>query len=323
METKPLGVLLMMCGLPGSGKSVYAEKRNKINLSGESKIFSSDALRKEMFGDENEQGTPKEKEKLFVELHKRIKTWLSEGKIAIYDATNLNKRRRIAFLKEVNEICRYKECIFMAAPYEFCLENNKKRDRVVPEKVIKKMYMNFQPPHVSEGWDRIEVIFNEGIGAEDYISNVSNKLKVIENFDQCNQHHALTLDKHMIKTYEYLKGTCPDDSRLQVAGLFHDIGKPFTQTKFNSKGEDDGNCHYYQHHCVGAYDVFFQGYRKSKHYIISNESLLDISNLIFYHMHPYLSWKQSEKAKEKDRKLLGNEFFERVMKLHEADVAAH
>ena len=40
-------------------------------------------------------------------------------------------------------------------------------------------------------------------------------------------------------------------------------------------------------------------------------------------MHPYMSWKSSEKAKMKDWMLLGDEMFNDILLLHEADVAAH
>ena len=42
-----------------------------------------------------------------------------------------------------------------------------------------------------------------------------------------------------------------------MAALLHDQGKIMTKSRINSKGEDDGNCHYYQHHCVGAYNSIF------------------------------------------------------------------
>ena len=47
------------------------------------------------------------------------------------------------------------------------------------------------------------------------------------------------------------------------------------------------------------------------------------ANLIYYHMHPYLSWSQSNKAKNKDKYLIGKQMFSDVMLLHEADVKGH
>ena len=79
----------MLVGLPGSGKSTISNE-----LNGE--VFSSDALRKELWGDENTQG---DNTLLFNELHKRIEKGLKEGKNCIYDATNINAKKRIQFLQ--------------------------------------------------------------------------------------------------------------------------------------------------------------------------------------------------------------------------------
>lgn len=50
---------------------------------------------------------------------------------------------------------------------------------------------------------------------------------------------------------------------------------------------------------------------------------LYIANLIYYHMHPYMSWKQSEKSMMKDRRRIGETMYQDIMRLHEADLAAH
>lgn len=56
----------MMIGLVGSGKS---EQAKKLAAKYDAEIFSSDALREEMFGDVNHQTN---NDVLFKELHKRI-----------------------------------------------------------------------------------------------------------------------------------------------------------------------------------------------------------------------------------------------------------
>lgn len=84
METSTKPVLVMMVGLPASGKSTIA-----YNLAKENNyiVFSSDALREELYLDINDQTHNHE---LFVELHKRIKTALKECNNVIYDACNLS-----------------------------------------------------------------------------------------------------------------------------------------------------------------------------------------------------------------------------------------
>lgn len=53
------------------------------------------------------------------------------------------------------------------------------------------------------------------------------------------------------------------------------------------------------------------------------ERALYIASLINWHMRPYISWSQSEKSKQRDRILIGEQMFEDIIKLHEADVSAH
>ena len=315
--------VIMLVGLPGSGKSLFAQdfkEGQKEEFGRDWEIFSSDAMRKELFGDENIQGTPENRELIFSTLFKRIKKHLLDGKDAIFDATNLNKRRRIHFIKQLENVPCNKGCILIATPYEECLQNNSSRSRVVPEEVIKRMYMNFQPPHKSEGWDWIDIQYPSVMTPID--TNVAKKWK---DYDQGNIHHSLSLGEHMLRAYWKLdKALFWNDMNLRYATLWHDIGKPFTRTKINKKGEIDGENHYYQHHCVGAYDSLFYCISDDNAFLYSDfDDILDVSNLIYYHMHSYMTWRLSEKAMTRDKELLGEEFFERVMLLHEADDAAH
>ena len=55
----------------------------------------------------------------------------------------------------------------------------------------------------------------------------------------------------------------------------------------------------------------------------TRDDMLYIANLIYYHMHPYMSWRQSESAMKKAKKQLGEQMFDDIMLLHEADEAAH
>lgn len=50
---------------------------------------------------------------------------------------------------------------------------------------------------------------------------------------------------------------------------------------------------------------------------------LYVAQLVQWHMRAYLAWEHSEKAMQKDRKLLGETLFNDICLLHEADLAAH
>ena len=309
-------IFIMLIGIAGSGKSTWAKQYGY-----KSAIHSSDSIREELFGDEGHECTSAENEKVFNLLHSRVKEDLLNGKDVIYDATNLNKKRRIHFLKELKDIPCLKQCILFATDFDRCLEQNKKRERQVPEEVLWKMYTSYQPPHRSEGWQNISIVYNV-----DFTKYPANKADITtKDFDQENEHHALTLDKHMLMAGKYVSEKT-NNIAVRCATAFHDLGK----LKTKSRGED-GQCHYYNHHCVGSYDSMFYvsgGYldltKKSGINIeYLDDTILEISNLIYYHMHPYMSWKHSPKVRERDKKLLGDAMFNKIMLLHEADLAAH
>lgn len=308
--------LFMMVGLPGSGKSTYADYI--ITDHGKPIIHSSDKLREELYNDINNQDNNSE---LFQELHKRIKEDLRNKKDVVYDATNISKKRRISFLNELKNIPCIRICILIMTPIEDCIEFDLKRKRTVSENVIYRMLKNWNPPYYDEGFDNIILITNtnkEDTSRWSLVTLFEGDCG-IDNFNQENKHHSLTLGKHCRKTADYILKNDPNNLPLQMAALLHDIGKIITKSKLNTKGEVDGDFHYYQHHCVGAYESIFY----AKHFGFSEEEILYISNLIFFHMHPYLSWKQSKNAENKQRIQLGEKMYNDIILLHEADVKAH
>lgn len=299
---------VMLCGLPASGKSTYCDKYkyNKDYI-----ILSSDEVRKEL-GDINDQS---KNEEVFNILHRRIKDNLRDGKSVCYDATNLSRKRRVAFLRELKNITCKKICVLVATPYEMCVAQNFKRDRRVPVEVIWNMYKSFNVPCEQEGWDEIIVHYPNEEWKE-YYGNIADHVNELFDFDQENHHHALTLGVHMKKAGNYLLDVLRKESDIVHAAFTHDIGKVDTKEFKNGNGEPTEEAHYYNHHCLGAYKSLFFEYP-------SRVNKMYVSLLIELHMKPYLEWKQSEKAKEKDWKFFGDKTFDDVMMLHEADLWAH
>lgn len=306
-----MATLYMLIGLPGSGKSFYAK-----SLSEETGaiIHSSDAIREELLGSEEDQS---ESPKVFELLHCRVKKDLGDGRDVIYDATNINSKRRKAFLQELIKYDCKKIAIFIATPYEKCLERNNTRNRKVPEHVIKRMYMSFNVPCIQEGFDEVRVIYPEDINFV-FMYNIIHKCYKISHD---NPHHTLSIGGHLDRASEiflmnYLEETSwKINSILYVATLMHDIGKPFTKTFVDSKGETTSIAHYYNHNNVGAYDIFFVS--------IPEEIKIDVALLIQYHMNYFISWKQSGRAENRDRTFLGERLAKMLDILHACDVAAH
>lgn len=305
-------IFYMTIGLPGSGKSTYVKRMNDVV------IHSSDNIRKELFGDINDQA---HNEEVFRTLHKRIIKDLSKGKNVVYDATNINYKRRMEFLKSLNRIHCEKIALLFMTPIHVCITRNMMRERKVPEDVIMRMYYNFYIPYYYEGWNDIRVISSIEKEERQYINSLMFGATGLIYINQYNPHHSLTIGEHCIKTQnnvrKLMKVNHSDNFlymgfALDEAALLHDIGKVKTMTFINSNGEQTEVAHYYQHHLVGAYDSFF---------IESDVDVLERAILIQWHMQPYNFEKQ--KTIDKYKKLWGERLFNSIMLLHEADKMAH
>lgn len=310
---------IMMVGLPGSGKST---KAHELSCLYNCPVFSSDSIREELTG--SEECLDRDNE-VFQILHTRVKEYLinhqGENKFVVYDACNIGYKKRMAFLQELKKIDCRKVCYFVWTPYTMCLENNKNRNRVVPEYAIKRMYKNIYIPQYYEGWDYIII--------DDKRAKIKNRTITdlfydeyygLCNIDQENPHHTLSIGDHCIACYMNTLSTTMDqpDFNLSIAALLHDIGKAFTKDFFDSKGEPCDHAHYYQHHLVSAYDAveFLEG--------MSNHDKLEILALIQWHMFPYF-WEKDNNTKMqlKYRRLWGEKLHNKIMALHKADKEAH
>jgi predicted kinase len=85
----PAGVLVMLVGAPGSGKS-YLARRIVDRLGAD--IVQTDALRKQMFREPRYTG--KEHAAVYAEAHRRLERLLKAGHTVVFDATNLAERPR-------------------------------------------------------------------------------------------------------------------------------------------------------------------------------------------------------------------------------------
>ena len=313
---KELPVLYMMVGLAGSGKSTYS---NKLSKSKNIEVFSSDELRKELYGDVNFMDKNGE---LFTELEKRIKNTLSLGNSAIYDATNISAKKRVAFLKYISKIACKKVCVIIYSTYEDCIKNNNNRERKVPDYVIENMMKSWNTPYYGEGWDEIKVEYtHDNFNGEQYAWLLHFPFNHMD-FDQENSNHRLTLGKHCMGARIYISENESVASKykkvLILAAMYHDCGKPFCKSFYNTKRELTEQAHYYNHENVGAYMIL----ELLRVYRLSDIEGLQISVLINYHMRPYFAW-DSKKAYNRDLQVLGQEMIDSVKLILDADLSAH
>ncbi len=147
-------VLIVMCGLPASGKSTYSE------WLAESGVFcavSTDGIRGELYGDENIQGDGKT---VFAIAHARIEDLGKDGNNVIFDATNTTAKTRKELIQKMRPHFDIIICKWFSTPFATCVARNEERERQVPFDVMKRMALYFQPPTLDEGFDIVEEIKN-------------------------------------------------------------------------------------------------------------------------------------------------------------------
>ena len=299
--------LIVMVGIPGSGKSYRAGIYAKYN---DVKILSSDTYRKQLFGDENDQT---HNEAVFQALYKDACKFITEGKDVIIDATNttLKARKRIfAELKKVLPLCTEIIAWVVATKVEICVHRDKDRDRTVGMNIINKFIGSFQFPQKFEGFTSIWIDeYREGVLPVFNYDFFTGMVSYMEDYDQNNPHHIDTLGVHCRKVAENYSIRSPE----YAAGMLHDIGKIMTQSF-----DDKSVAHYYNHDNYGAYMV-----ASSLNIIpVTNDTTWDdIFEILFYinyHMRAHNNLCGA-KAEKKYRTLFGDDRFDRLMQFGEYD----
>lgn len=149
--------LYILIGVPGSGKSTYAEELFQKNERGTA-LVSSDQIRKSLYGNESCQDNPK---KVFAIAHQATIDQLTRGYDVIFDATNIYARdREDLILKvcfEVKKPVRF-VAIYFDTPISECIKRQDLRERKVPTKVIEKMGRQMEKPTFQEGFDIIQTV---------------------------------------------------------------------------------------------------------------------------------------------------------------------
>jgi len=143
------GTVVLAIGLPGSGKSAWFKRHNITPLS-------SDLLRALLFDDATEQ---RYQDLIFSNLRSMLKARLIARRPMNYvDATNLTPHERHSWIKLAKDYGYEVQAVFFDVPVEVCLERNRKRERVVPEDVMRRMAGKLKPPTFEEGFAKITVV---------------------------------------------------------------------------------------------------------------------------------------------------------------------
>ena len=141
--------IVVLVGLPGSGKSTYLERSRVTPIS-------SDLMRQLLADDATDQTIHG---RVFNCMRYLLRHRLAIGRPVTYvDATHLTPEERKPYI----DIARWYGCdaeaLFFDVPVEVCMERNRGRARVVPEEAMQLMAAKLIQPSVDEGFSRVTVV---------------------------------------------------------------------------------------------------------------------------------------------------------------------
>jgi predicted kinase len=146
--------LIMMIGIPGSGKTTYSKDLSK---EYNAKVISSDKVRQTYVGiKEND---------VFPTVFRLCIEELKENRNVILDATHITpkvRKRTFDALDEFN-VPYEKVAVYVDTPVDVCVRRVEKRNQdpnelFLPLEVITSYGNNIVPPSLSEGFIDIKVI---------------------------------------------------------------------------------------------------------------------------------------------------------------------
>lgn len=144
--------VIVLVGLPGSGKSTYIKQYNLPALS-------SDALRQLLADDETDQSIHG---RVFAAIRYLLRQRIAIGRPVTYiDATHLTPAERRPYVVMGRRLGFQVEALFFDVPPEVCKQRNRSRPRVVPDEVIDAMAARLVRPSRAEGFARVWVIKQE------------------------------------------------------------------------------------------------------------------------------------------------------------------
>jgi predicted kinase len=169
--TKPS--LVIMVGLPGSGKSTWIIK-NKPKWSNTA-VVSSDLLRKEVLGDVNNQDYNSYIWQLITQI---TIAYLKKGTNVVLDSTNTDIEKRKEFIKEIESEVDFKK---FAIVFKISPEESKRR---IAKDILNKINRANVPEVVEYGYgdnNRVYVKIEGGDEVTDYVAEWCDIVTKVED----------------------------------------------------------------------------------------------------------------------------------------------
>lgn len=294
-----MGKLTIMVGLPASGKDSYIREHMK-----DAVILSSDDLRIKLYGYEDQTHNAE----LFKQMNQLAKQYGKDGRDVVYNATNLNRGRRIALCNDMKKYFASIEIVVCICSIETLLERNiTRKERHLPEDKLKQMIKSIQlPTYYEYPYDKITYVSTD-TPSNSYLEGLDE----LDKYEQHNKHHSEPLGIHIKRVAE----ACRSDLKAYTAGLYHDLGKPFCKTV-----DEEGYYHFISHPVVSAYMYIVDMLRINNDDVVADNFdimlMIEFHDYIFSFNGDFNKMKSKLKSKYRD---LSDNFFKSLEMLTKAD----
>ncbi len=143
--------LIVLCGLPGSGKSTHTRKK----WGDTHVIICADEFRKVHTG---RDFYPSDEPVIYQMVKVTVEVLLRRSMPVVIDMTSLTIKSRLKWVELARKCGAPVKCVWMDVATSTCLARNARRVRQVPPEVIEAMADRFKPPSgaKNEGFDKIE-----------------------------------------------------------------------------------------------------------------------------------------------------------------------